>query len=327
MPYQPGIQYRGDQYYFEGISSLGKSIGEGIRQFRQERDESRAADSAYETLLQMGGPDLLKRSAGGDGPKLDDLAKFAGQSLSKKKATLGQLGVMLQLSRQSRQDEEQAKYHEDSLANQRAGLEIQRGQLVQQETARQDRNTAVDRQRADVSAVARDTLGALMALSGQLALPSPVDPANPGEYVRSQFPQADPAEVGRWLRENAGGAQRLPQRMNLDGVDVVASPHTGQFQLLHDPKEKAPAAPNYPWVYSDDPGEFANGVRDLPADQIKEVIARRNAFNKGMGRDEDPLKALLVRLMGGAAPAGGASAPAAPAPAVKTWNPKTRRAE
>ncbi len=325
--YNPGIQYRGDQFLFEGISSLGKSIGDGIRQFRQERDESRAADSAYETLLQMGGPDLLKRSAGGgDGPKLDDLAKFAGQSLAKKKATLGQLGVMLQLARQSRQDEEQTKYHEDSLANQRAGLELQRGHLVQQEAARQDRNAAVDTQRADVQAVTRDTLGALMALSGQAALPSPVDPANPGEYVRSQFPQADPAEVGRWLRENAGGVQRLPQRMNLDGVDVVASPHTGQFQVLRD-NEKAPPAPNFEWVYSDDPGEFAGGVKGLPPDQVKEVIARRNAFNRAMGRNEDPLKALLAGLIGGGAPASAAPAPAAGGPAVKTWNPKTRRAE
>lgn len=326
MAYNPGIEYRGDVYWAQGIRSLGDSVAKGIQQFRQERDESRAADSAYETLLQLGGPDLLKRSADGEGPKLDDLAKFAGQSLSKKKATLGQLGVMLQLSRQSRQDEEASKYHADSLANQRAGLELSRGQLVAGDLARQDRKATDDRQRQDAEAVARDTLGALMMLSGQSALPSPVDPQAPGEYVRQQFPQADPTEMGRWLRENAGGAQRLPQRMNLDGVDVVASPHTGQFQVLRD-NEKAPPAPNFEWVYSDDPGEFAGGVKGLPPDQVKEVIARRNAFNRAMGRNEDPLKALLAQLMGGGAPAAGAPAPAAPAPAVKTWNPKTRRAE
>lgn len=325
MPYAPGISYRGDQYLFEGISSLGKSIGDGIRRFRDDKAESQAADSAYETMLQLGGPDLLKPSADGKAPKIDELGQFAGLSLSQKKAKLGQLGVMMQLARQNRQDEESAKYHAESLANQKAGVELSRGQLIAQDLARQDRRAAGDQQRVDAQAVARDTVGALMMLSGQSGLPSPVNPEQPGEYVRQQFPNADPAEVGRWMRENAGGPNRLPQRMNLDGVDVVASPHTGQFQVLREQTEKAPPAPNYDWVLSDDPAVFAQGVLNLAPEQIKEVLARRNAFNRAMGRDVDPIKQIAARMLGGKAP--GETPAGAPAGNVKVWNPKTRRAE
>lgn len=92
MPYNPGIQYRGDQYLFEGIASAGNSLAGAIREYRDTREKSRAADTAFEGLAGLAGelakngslpPTLLEQ--------LPDAGKFSGLSLSQKQAKLGSL--------------------------------------------------------------------------------------------------------------------------------------------------------------------------------------------------------------------------------------------
>lgn len=92
MPYNPGIQYRGDQYLFEGIASAGNSLAGAIREYRDTREKSRAADTGYEELGKLAG--LLAQN--GSLPKglieqLPDAGKFSGLSLSQKQAKLGAL--------------------------------------------------------------------------------------------------------------------------------------------------------------------------------------------------------------------------------------------
>lgn len=92
MPYNPGIQYRGDQYLFEGIASAGNSLAGAIREYRDTREKSRAADTAFEGLAGLAGqlaqngslpPSLIEQ--------LPDAGKFSGLSLAQKQAKLGSL--------------------------------------------------------------------------------------------------------------------------------------------------------------------------------------------------------------------------------------------
>lgn len=92
MPYNPGIQYRGDQFLFEGIAGAGNSLAGAIREYRDTREKSRAADTAFEGLAGLAGqlaqngslpPSLLEQ--------LPDAGKFSGLSLSQKQAKLGSL--------------------------------------------------------------------------------------------------------------------------------------------------------------------------------------------------------------------------------------------
>lgn len=92
MPYNPGIQYHGDQYLFEGIAGAGNSLAGAVREYRDTREKSRAADTAFEGLAGLAGelakngslpPSLIEQ--------LPDAGKFSGLSLSQKQAKLGSL--------------------------------------------------------------------------------------------------------------------------------------------------------------------------------------------------------------------------------------------
>jgi hypothetical protein len=127
MPYAPGIEYRGDQYLFRGISSLGESAAKAIDEYRTTKRESQAADAAFETLVRSAGP-LVQ--SGVIPPEMardmGDLGKFSGLSASAKKAKLGQLGVSLQMIMQD-SDRQGAAADRQSAADLRRSMhELQR---------------------------------------------------------------------------------------------------------------------------------------------------------------------------------------------------------
>lgn len=130
MPYAPGIEYRGDQYLFRGISSLGDSAAKAIDQYRTTKRESEAADAAFETLVRSAGPMV---QSGVIPPELvqemGDLGKFSGLSASAKKAKLGQLGVSLQMLMQDADRQGAAADRKDASELRRSMHELQRSEF------------------------------------------------------------------------------------------------------------------------------------------------------------------------------------------------------
>lgn len=51
MPYNPGIEYRGDQYAFQGISNFGRNIGAGIEEWKKKHDEMAQALGESDTIV------------------------------------------------------------------------------------------------------------------------------------------------------------------------------------------------------------------------------------------------------------------------------------
>jgi len=51
MPYNPEIQYRGDQYLAQGLAGLGQGIGEGILQAKKDADEAKFNQGQDQVIL------------------------------------------------------------------------------------------------------------------------------------------------------------------------------------------------------------------------------------------------------------------------------------
>lgn len=130
MPYSPQIEYRGDQYLFRGISSLGDSAAKAIDDYRKTKRESQAADAAFETLVRSAGPMV---QSGVIPPEMvtemGDLGKFSGLSASAKKAKLGQLGVSLQMLMQDADRQGAAADRKDASELRRSMHELQRSEF------------------------------------------------------------------------------------------------------------------------------------------------------------------------------------------------------
>jgi len=60
MPYNPGVEYRGDQYLFQGITGAANQLTEGIKKWKDERKAKKELDSTLDTLGSVVG-DLVKR--------------------------------------------------------------------------------------------------------------------------------------------------------------------------------------------------------------------------------------------------------------------------
>lgn len=179
MPYAPGIQYTGDRYIYEAISGMGQNIAAGIHRYRQDKAENQAVVSAFETLVQSAAPLVQK---GRLDPqvleKIGDPSKFAGLSLSAKKAKLGQAATSFQMLLSEADKADRRRAEEELAAYRNATL----GQ--QDESAKQR-----DRTR-------RETLSMLMrAIPGSSVAGG--DPARQVELIQAihENPNADPGAI------------------------------------------------------------------------------------------------------------------------------------
>lgn len=109
MPYQPGIEYRGDQYLFQGISQAGAGVAEGIKQWREERKQSKKVESAYDAMA----TGLTKMAEAGSPipPGILDQFRKLGKGSTEEKAGAMQgagevLKMFLQLDETGRQNKQ-----------------------------------------------------------------------------------------------------------------------------------------------------------------------------------------------------------------------------
>lgn len=108
MPYAPGISYHGDQYLFQGISSAGQSLGEGIDQAIQRGRQLKAMRAMAVDGLgmdpdQVDGMSLpqLQGTLAGEALKRSNLGQQLQQQLTQSETEKNQMASTLQRYRQS----------------------------------------------------------------------------------------------------------------------------------------------------------------------------------------------------------------------------------
>lgn len=107
MPYAPGIQPRGDQYLFAGISQLGEGLGKSIQNFVQAKRESEFLDKQVVSLAAAMKP-LIE--AGDIQPEVvQEMEKFPGMSLSQKRGAAASMVFALQSAKESKQEAQAAE--------------------------------------------------------------------------------------------------------------------------------------------------------------------------------------------------------------------------
>jgi hypothetical protein len=147
MAYNPGIQYRGDQYLYQAISNLGEKAGEAIGNYRKERAEGQFLEQEAQGLLQTG--QRMAKLVDVQDPQvaealqqnITDLGKFAGMSLAQKRAKLAQLRFDLDQFMKAAASREQGRRADEYL-----GLQKQNVELGQRRDAREVAAEAAQRQ-------------------------------------------------------------------------------------------------------------------------------------------------------------------------------------
>ena len=222
MPYNPGIQYRGDQYLYQAVSGLGENIGNAITNYRRSKEESAAADAAFETMVKAAAP--MAQQGRLDPAVLEELGnmeKFSGLSLSAKKAKLGQLGVSFKmlLDENARAEEAAARKELETYRNRTLSMQ-EKG-----DTRRED--------------LRRSTFRMLMQATPALANPASDASASAAAIARAmeQNPGADPDVAARVIdgimrrdRESTSlpGAKDVLEVFDVGGQKGVYNRKTGQ---------------------------------------------------------------------------------------------------
>lgn len=99
MPYNPGIQYRGDAYLAQGISGAGDALAKGLEKFTEERKQAKAVETAL-GAVGSAVQHMVKQQV----LPPDFLAKFqaaASGTTEQKRAALESVGAVLKFADQA----------------------------------------------------------------------------------------------------------------------------------------------------------------------------------------------------------------------------------
>jgi hypothetical protein len=225
MAYNPGIQHRGAEMLFAGITGGADALAEGVETWQKNKQEGQFLDEQAEQIAQ-----LLAQGAN-QGPLqeadlevMNEIAGFPSLSLSQKRGKLAGLMFTAQQRQQAAAAQADERRHSERMGVDMAGLELRRGEMMQ-------KSRAADQQAESEAARQRDTIGMIYGMTNPGSLPGPVDPQNPGPYLQSQYPNADAELIAKMIGETTQ-RNREPVATKLGGRDVVFSPHTGAFQIV-----------------------------------------------------------------------------------------------
>lgn len=102
MPYNPGTQYRGDVHLARGIEDAGRGLAGAIQNFRRDKAESDFLDEQVVSLATAAKP--FVESGEMDASLVEELSKFPGQSLTKKRGIAARALFEVQNARATRQE-------------------------------------------------------------------------------------------------------------------------------------------------------------------------------------------------------------------------------
>ena len=128
MPYNPGIQYRGDAYLAQGISGAGDALAKGLEKFADERKQAKAVESAFgatETAVEH----MVKQGVLPPG----FLAKFrevGSGTLAQKKAMLETTGAVVRFADQAQTMQARKQAMETSGAEEARAAALYKGSMA-----------------------------------------------------------------------------------------------------------------------------------------------------------------------------------------------------
>lgn len=134
MPYQPGIEYRGDQYLFQGISQAGGAVADGIKRWREESKQRKQINSTFDTV----GKAMEKMVEVGAMPPgmLKQFADAQNGTVEAKAGLLTGAGEVFKMFQQTQQMAAQNKQLENEAA--RVRQEAERLGLLKRQQSRAD---------------------------------------------------------------------------------------------------------------------------------------------------------------------------------------------
>lgn len=100
MPYDPKIQYRGDQFLFEGISDAGDAVAAGVGKYIQHKRERQELGQTAEMLAKMNSDDPVALEKFGE-----QFQKVPQMSLSQLRGFVGGMTAYSHVKEQKRRDE------------------------------------------------------------------------------------------------------------------------------------------------------------------------------------------------------------------------------
>lgn len=244
MAYNPGIQYRGDQYLFQALTNLGEKAGEAITNYRKDRAESQFLeeqaqglfDSArqHSNLVRLDDPQVAKALE----DEITDLGKFGGMSLAQKRAKVGQLRFQIDSLMKAGQTRQEGRRADEYL-----GLQRQNVALGQQREAREVAQAAAQRQAGqrflgEMDQATRVPAGRNFSL-GQEPSGVPQQPQLTVQQILAAGARAggdlDPrlmGQVGELLQRGQQWNLQPGQEFNLPGGAKGVATSPGQLQLL-----------------------------------------------------------------------------------------------
>lgn len=304
MPYNPGVEYRGDKYLFQGIAGAGEALAQGVQKWRANKEESQFLDTRAETMAKLLGPLAASGAEGVDPKVIEELAQFPGLSLNQKRGKLAGLEFLLDQTQRQAQAQAVQRRHEEEMGLRRAGVELQRGQLLASE-ARQQREATTQARRD------QDTLGMLLGLSGQSELPAPVNREAPGPYLQQQYPMADPRVIDSLIRDNSPAAKA---RLAIDqgNLDVARDQVANRREQVLNESQRVDRK-----VLT--PSALASLQNTKSTLRVSLLGAKTEEDRAAIQEDIDQIDRVLAD---GLPPRAGAEAPA-----VRKFNPKTGKLE
>jgi hypothetical protein len=290
------------------VSGAGQAIAQGLQQWQQNRAESQFLDQQAETLARVIAPRVAQGTGNFDPKIIDDLAKFPGMSVSAKRGKLAGLQFLLDQDQKASEAAATQKRHDDEMGARRAGLELQRGQLLAGEVRQQ---RSADRE----AAVSRDTLAMLLGMSGQTQLPGPVDPNAPGAYLAQEYPNADPKVIEGLLKDMTPAAKA---RLDIDrgNLEVARDQVENRRTQVDNQAKQVGRTTLTPSALA----SFQKAKADL---RMTQAVTRDDAERAAIQADIDQLDALMAESM----PAKPGETPAPARGAPKKYNPTARKLE
>jgi hypothetical protein len=130
MAYNPGIQYRGDQYLYQALTNLGEKAGEAITNYRKDRAESQFLEEQLQGML--GSAQQFSNLVNVQDPQVAealqknaaDLGKFSGMSLAQKRAKVGQLRFELDSLMKAADTRQQSRRADEYLGLQKQNVAV-----------------------------------------------------------------------------------------------------------------------------------------------------------------------------------------------------------
>jgi len=128
MPYNPGIQYRGDAYLAQGISGAGDALAKGLEKFADERKQAKAVETAL-GAVGSAVQHMVKQQV----LPPDFLAKFqaaASGTTEQKRAALESVGAVLKFADQAQTMQARKQAMETSAAEEARAAALYKGSMA-----------------------------------------------------------------------------------------------------------------------------------------------------------------------------------------------------